>query len=309
VSLIQTENGVAPWVWNPNASRADSVCHFDVDADPTIDPADTIQADASNVANRFELKYAYSRRVDRYTHTARIGARRVETTSRARHRLILTRGASDPGRIHVIAREAGSAGTGITVVCTVGAPPLSVTDNATTRTVTITVESGVDTPQNIVDAINAGSALIEAETDDENVNAYNGVDTSSVSLLLPDFGTVGSLVCARSQAQCSTADLPGPNAGVRLHAVETRLLYDHGSAARWCEWNAAAYALPHERLELLAPEEEYGWLEPGDDITVSWDGQHLDERVGVVEGMDFYSDGRVGFRFVFIDTGSSRAAA
>lgn len=309
VTLRVTEAGVSPWVWNPNATRADAVCHLDADTDPSLDTADTVKCDASNLKNSFELKYSYSRRAEVYTHTARLGPKRIETTAQAKSRILLTRfGAptATPAKITVYARATGRAGTNITVNVSTGAGALAVTESG--RTVSIAIDAS-STADDVVAAINSGSTLIEADTDEESADTFASTTTASVRLLLADFGTAGSPVCARSWSRLVEADKPGANAGLRLDSDETLLLYDHGSAARVLEWKAAAYALPHRRVELTAPESEYGWLDLGAYITFTSSKLGFDEVLGIVEGIDFYSDGTVGLRLLFIETAAAPAMA
>lgn len=296
VSLVMNENGVAPWVWNSRSTRADAVCHLDCDTDPTLDPADTVKCDASDIANTFELGYSYSQRAEQYTHTARLGPKRIPTTSAAKSYLL---GNSTDKRIDLYARTVGAAGTGIVVVYTVTAAILSVVDSA--GTVTINSRDGVTTPQQLTDRINTDSALIEATNASTSGGVITGTSTPRVTLRLPDYGTTGSSICARSKQILESADPPGPNAGIRRRAEETRILYDHGSAAGVLEWWAAAYGLPHRRIEVMAPEEHYGWLDLGDTITFTRAALGFDETVGIIEAIDMYSDGMVGFRILFID--------
>lgn len=300
VSLLMTDAGITPWVWNPNTTRADCVCHLDGDADPTIDFADTVKCDATQVTNYFELQYGYNQRAQRYQHTARLGPERIETTSQARGILKTTDfGSAGVKRITVYARATGPTGNGIVVTLTdTGA--LSVTDG--TASVAITWDSTADDSAAIASAINAGSALIEAETSDDSGDVWLGTTTASITLQLGAFGTAGSQVCARSRTVFASADLPGPGAGYRRQETDTRLLCDHGSAARVLEWRASAYALPHRRIECLAPEQEYGWLTIGSPVAVTRDELGLDEEVGYVERFDHQSDGLVGIGVVFIDT-------
>lgn len=309
VSLIQTESGVSPWVWDHEATRADAVCLLDVDADARLDPADTFKEDWSNVRNTFELQYSYNRRTEKYTHTARLGPQRIETTAYAKSRVVLTGGSSVTERVSLFARVAGKDGVGIRVTMDVTAAALSVTDNLATRTVTINAKDGVSTAQDIVSAINAGSALIEAETSSSSGFAFYDTDTPEVTLELADFGTAALNVCARSVQLASQADTPGPNAGVRLYTAETRVIYDHPTAARVLEWQAAAYGLPHRRTELVAPESVYGWLEPGATIAYTHAAMGMDEEIGIIEGVDHYHDGTIGLRLVFIDVGASPAVS
>ncbi len=301
VSLIITENGVAPWVWNPRTTRADAVCHLDADADPTLDVADTVKCDASNVVNTFELAYSYSQRTRRHTHTARLGPKRIDTTARAKGRIVFEH-TTGFKRINLFALERGPNGAGISVTTTVSAAPLLVTPNVATRSVAINIKSTTDTAEDIVAAINATGLLVGASTSDDSGFTFIATDSPSITLLLPDFGTAGSPVCLRSQQVMASADKPGPNAGIRRKVLSTRILYDHGSAARVPEWQAYAYGLPHRRLEVEAPEAEYGWLDLGNPITFTYAALGFDEDLGLVEGMDYYSDGMVGLRLLFIDT-------
>lgn len=299
VSLVMNENGVAPWVWNPRATRADAVCHLDCDTDPTLDPADTVKCDASNVANEFELTYSYSQRAEQYTHAARLGPKRIDTTAAAKSFLL---GDSNEKRIDLYARTLGVGGTGISVIYTVTPALLSVVDDPSGTFVTINSRNGVTTAIVLADYINANSALIEATNSSTSSAVITNTLTPQVTLALPDYGTAGSAICARSKQLLESADSPGPNAGIRRRAEETRILYDHGSAAGVLEWWAAAYGLPHRRIEVMAPSEDYGWLDLGDVVAFTRAALGFDETVGIIEGVDMYTDGMIGFRLLFIDT-------
>ena len=299
VSLVMTEDGVAPWVWNPRATAADAACHLDCDNDPTLDPADTLASDSSMMANDLELRYSYSQRAERFTHTARLGPKRIATTARAKSRLILTRASAyQECRISLFARTSGPAGGGIVVTCTTGAT-LAVAESGSTVTV---VFNTTDNPQAIVNAINAGSVLIEAETDDDTEDSFTGTSTARVTLQIADFGTAGSSILARSQHLLEQGDKAGPGAGIRRRAEETRILYDHGSAAGVLEWWSAAYGLPLRRLAIEAPEASYGWLDLGAVVTVTHTPLGLVGAVGLIEAQDFHSDGMVSLGVLFIDT-------
>ena len=299
VSLVMTEDGVAPWVWSPRATAADAACHLDCDDDPTLDPADTVTSDSSMMANDLELRYSYSQRAERFTHTARLGPKRIETTARAKSRLILTRASAyEDCRISLFARTAGPAGGGIVVTCATGGA-LSAGDSGNT---VVVVFQTTDNPQDIVDAINASSSLIEAETDDETTTSFTGTSTASVTLQLADFGTAGSSILARSQNLLEQGDKAGPDAGIRRRSEETRIVYDHGSAAGVLEWWSAAYGLPLRRLAIEAPESTYGWLNLGDVVTVTHTPLGLVETVGIIEAQDYHSDGMISLGVLFIDT-------
>jgi hypothetical protein len=305
VSLLMTDNGVTPWVWNHRAGKHDAVAHLDCDSDGALDPSDTVKCDASNVINSWELDYSYSQRAEKYTHTARLGPKRVDTTAQAKSRLILTRGAADPVRVSIYARQPGPAGSGIRVICTVSGSAHSATDAPDGLSVIVNVQSGTAGVANIVATINADSAIIEAETTEEdNSFGFLATDTSSVALKLSDFGTSGNAACARSKQLFQAADLPGPNAGVRATRLESKLVYDHGTAAAILEWQAAAYALPHRRIEVMAPEEHYAWIDLGAHVLFTHGPLGFDEALGLVEAVDMYSDGTVGFRLLFIGLGT-----
>lgn len=299
VSLVMTENGVAPWVWNPRATAADAACHLDCDNDPTLDPADTVTSDASMMANDLELRYSYSQRAERFTHTARLGPKRIETTARAKSRLILTRASAyEDCRISLFARTAGPAGGGIVVTCATGGA-LSAGDTGNT---VVVVFQTTDNPQAIVDAINAGSSLVEAETNDETTDSFTGTSTARVTLQLANFGTAGSSILARSQHLLEQGDKAGSGAGIRRRSEETRIVYDHGSAAGVLEWWSAAYGLPLRRLAIEAPESTYGWLDLGDVVTVTHTPLGLVGTVGLIEAQDFHADGMISLGVLFIDT-------
>ena len=89
---------------------------------------------------------------------------------------------------------------------------------------------------------------------------------------------------------------------VSRHVVESAVIYDDGTAHAVCQWMASAYALARRRVEYLAPESEWGWLERGSVITISHDEIHLDAQVAIVEGIRLDGSPLMRLRLLLIES-------
>ena len=89
---------------------------------------------------------------------------------------------------------------------------------------------------------------------------------------------------------------------VSRHVVESAVIYDDGTAHAVCQWMASAYALARRRVEYLAPESEWGWLERGAVITISHDEIHLDAQVAIVEGIRLDGSPLMRLRLLMIES-------
>lgn len=316
VSLYGTESGLAVWVWNPDASRSDAVCHIDADADRAIQVGERVTEDASNCRNRFALTYGLNARSGTYEYAARLGPDYIAPTVQAEGVIWqFNPGTNETTRLFCYARTPGVLSVPITVTIVIGggAPgaPGGVVDDATAGTVTITMADMTYTLEQVATAINDpvdGSALIEAVSAGSGVWSTLATLSPSTTLRLHDWGTAASPRCAQSREVFAAGDTVSAEAGIREEALTTDILYDHGTPPHVLDWMAAAYALPQRRVDLVAGETDYGWIEPGATALFTDTELGFSEALGIAEAVENYGDGTVGIRLVFIE-GSARLGA
>lgn len=289
LSIIQTERGLAPVVWRPDLSAADSVLHINADLDPAIETADTVSWEGSagaEIVNTFTLRYGYSARVGAHQRTARLGPKSIDSTQYAVHQLVSTTGGTDPRRINLQAATRGPDGAGIlVVVADTGSE--SYAESTTSKTVTITIDGttfgSTTTTASLAALINGGTLLTATYTDADSAVAWVGTSNSGLRTLLADAGTRGHPLCASSQAMMRPLDAEGPDAGIRREDTETRILYDHTTAARVLDWKAAAYALPPRRHDVSGPVHSLWGPKLGACVTYTDQRFAFDEDVSTVE--------------------------
>lgn len=296
VSIVTGPSGVYPVVWRAGAREVDTVGHLDCDADPSLDIVGAIAVDTSKIANEFAMDFALALRTNEFGRTARLGAKRVESTAYALGQL-RTDNDIDVTEIQLLARDPGPEG-----VCgwTLAVGALSVTDNLTTRICAITA-NGATTTVALENEINAVSALLRARQE-TSVFAWGSHCALSASgtLVMPDDGTMESYHCAASQARYTA--LTDDGSGVfREELPACSVVYDASTAHQILAWHAAAFAFAHKRLTLMVPENTWGWLRLGDVVLVSHADYVLSRQVAHVEAIEWGDDDMIGLRLLIIE--------
>jgi len=82
--------------------------------------------------------------------------------------------------------------------------------------------------------------------------------------------------------------------GVRRDALETAIVHDDLTASRVLAWRSRRWALPSRVVEYSAPQ-TYGWVEPGDYITVTDPDLAWTERLCLVQSRAWAADGSVRY--------------
>jgi len=82
--------------------------------------------------------------------------------------------------------------------------------------------------------------------------------------------------------------------GVRRDALETAIVHDDLTASRVLAWRSRRWALPSRVVEYSAPQ-TYGWVEPGDYVTVTDPDLAWTERLCLVQSRAWASDGSVRY--------------
>jgi hypothetical protein len=68
-------------------------------------------------------------------------------------------------------------------------------------------------------------------------------------------------------------------------AIETPCIYDNATAHAVLQWMSRAFCLARRRIEYIAPESTYGWLERGHVVTITDADLHLTNQVALVESI------------------------
>jgi hypothetical protein len=303
MTIVSTERGLAPLAWIHHAGRHDAVVHIDADTDPRLDVGDTVsEEETGDLLNLFSLKYAYSRRVGKFQHKVRLGPTAVPSTTYAIQQILSTN-AAGPARINIRAATRGQAGAGIRITLTdTGAE--TYTEDTALKTVDITFDGVANTSATTTAtlyALIASGTLLTASYDaaDAAIPWLETVD-QPVTTLISDFGTRANALCAASKRMMAEIDAPGPDAGIRRDDIESRVIYDAGTAARVLDWRAAAFAMPPRRIELAGPVVALAGLRLGDYVTFTSTPHAFDRELGIVEAID--TDGITsGVRLVFME--------
>lgn len=82
--------------------------------------------------------------------------------------------------------------------------------------------------------------------------------------------------------------------GVRRDALETAIVHDDLTASRVLAWRSRRWALPSRVVEYSAPQ-TYGWVEPGDYVTVTDPELAWTERLCLVQSRAWAADGSVRY--------------
>jgi len=82
--------------------------------------------------------------------------------------------------------------------------------------------------------------------------------------------------------------------GVRRDALETAIVHDDLTASRVLAWRSRRWALPSRVVEYSAPQ-TYGWVEPGDYVTVTDPDLAWTERLCLVQSRAWAADGSVRY--------------
>lgn len=288
-SLLGGPNGLYPVVWSPDVTEDRCLAHVDADADPRIEVADRVETDGGDIRNAFELRYGFSVRTEAFLYTARMGADYEDPQGYAEGVLTSGSGRTIPLR----ATASGTDGQGILV--TVASGPRSVTAFPAEKRVAIVWDPGTSTIAQLVTDIRAGGDIVTCDEDDDAT--LFGAVGSNLTLALADTGTRGSMACKLSQARYEDDD----GNHVFRHEAEARSIYDDATADAVLSWWAAAYAFTRQRVTLLAPETEFGWLALGDPVLFSDATLGFARQVAHVEGIEWHDDGLIGLQLLIVE--------
>lgn len=281
--------------WNYAATEADAVATIDGDRDPSIEFAERIKYDASQVKNHFTMRYAKSIRTDSFTKVARLG-REIRNENYARATIHNGTSAFD-----ILATSNGGAGAGIVFTLSNAAThPPTITESG--KTVTVNMDDAITTMGDIITAINNNSTLVRARL----LNGTGGAVWAAAelpvarTLILAGLAYEGlaSLHCDVSQRRMQGRTNP---TGVYEDEIKSVVVYDEATANSVLAWRALAYALPHRTLECLVPAHEWDWLERGNVVLVTSAALSLSSQVAIVQAVEHGGDGMLGLRLRFIE--------
>lgn len=281
VSIVVGPEGAYPVVWRYDATAEDAICALDTAVNPEIVRVSKVRRDTSQIKNDLTLEYGWSVRTGAYEHVARLGVYVEEYAS-----VIMENGSGD--RILITALAIGVAGSGILVSMAAGGV-LVATDISATE-VDIDVISGASTTLQIITALNV-STLVHAELlDGPGTGVWfpgtGGYQTDFTTALRLSAGAAGSPLCAISQARY----------GVRSDTLQTRFVYDRGTAERVLQMRALAYALAVRTVDYEVPEGQYLHLERGHVVTITDAEVSLDAVVALVREVQVDGSGTMGIR-------------
>jgi len=120
---------------------------------------------------------------------------------------------------------------------------------------------------------------------------------SAVHVLTGDDSTLAGDDAAVSNAPCRVSRL---RFGLRTLEAKTEVVYDSSTAGRICSWLSHAYALPSRTFAYTA-RQDFGYLEPGDVVTLTDSEIHLSQLVCLVDSVTWTEDGSVGLVLRAID--------
>jgi hypothetical protein len=226
-----------------------------------------------------------------------VGHEAKATTHRAWTRIASTDTSGDVEWVTIYAAETGPAGADITITVASGGSTV-VTDDLITRTVAIVFATS-DNSADIAAVINASSALVRAKGQDTEL--WLGTTTPTATLKLGHFGTLRHPACAESHDMLRGGD-GGIGAGIRRLELSTDWMCDAASvrAALW--WRASAFALPHRRVTVTAPDTYAALDRPGSPVVVHHPELGLYDTVGLVEAYEHdLHAGRVAVQVLIID--------
>mgnify|MGYP001559253862 CR=1 FL=1 len=291
VSVATGAKGIYLVVFDYGATAQDAVATIDADQNPHIAVSERVSYDSSRIANLLSISYAFSTRVGTYTKRLVMGARGVESHATGD---IICYGND---RIRVIATTKGKGGDGIVVSVVSGA--FAPIEDAAAKTVTLSFQSGVTTPEDMVDAINGLLGTVRAYM-------MSGTGTMFMSA-----GDVGTSPTATEQTvtllerDANGVDLPSHHctvsqgrfrgrvneAGTIAKDIESRLVYEPATAAMVLAWQARAFSLPWLRVSVALPEADYADLQEGNVVLFTRARLGLNNRVAHVEALEEGDDG------------------
>jgi hypothetical protein len=120
---------------------------------------------------------------------------------------------------------------------------------------------------------------------------------SAVYVLTGDDSTLAGDDAAVSNAPCRVSRT---RFGLRTLEAKTEVIYDSSTAGRICSWLSHAYALPSRTFAYTA-RQDFGYLEPGDVVTLTDSEIHLSQLVCLVDSVTWTEDGSVGLVLRAID--------
>lgn len=300
VSLVPGERGVYPVPWRQDIGRADCVAVIDADADPRIDPAEMAAEDSASQVTSWTLRYGYNARTDKLRYTRRVGPFYEDSTDVASAEVRSSVGAmGDVVAVALYATTAGLGGVGISVSVSFTGAATSAVESVSARLITININNGGGVLSSDIVTACAGLTLVTAEAVDDSSGPWVGISTTSLTLTVNDFGTSAHPASLRGYQQMRAARMnPADESEAE---VSTALIYDHATAWKVLAWKAAAYGSAQRRVSMMVPESEYAHLDLGDPFVYTDSALGFSEEIGIVEGLDLYSDGSMGIRGVFID--------
>ena len=129
--------------------------------------------------------------------------------------------------------------------------------------------------------------------------AFNAKDNKPTStfVLTGDDGTLDADTSAVSNVPCRVSR---DRFGLRTLEVTTEVIYDPATAGRIASWLSYAFALPSRTIAYTC-RQEFGYLEPGDVVTVTDTEINLSALVCLVDSVTWTEDGSVGLVLRAID--------
>lgn len=297
LSIVPGPWGVRPIVLRWGATADDAVAHLD-DTNGAVEFADSIEVDASRIANKFTMKYGYDWRSESYRYTCRRSGAYEDSTAYAVGRLVADNGASDPPTIEITSTTPGQAGAYRVTLSGAGGGEIS-SYVGSTNTVSVAFDDGVSTTALLTAAIIAGAAELDCESSTSGTT-WQATHPANVdqTLLLDDEGTAGDYRCAVSQSRYRTDSKP---TGEIEEATESPLVYESNTANAVLEWRAAVYALEHHRVIVVGDANEWEWLQLGAVVTLTSTRLALTEEVAHVESLEIHDDGRLYIGCLILD--------
>lgn len=129
---------------------------------------------------------------------------------------------------------------------------------------------------------------------------YVGLATLGATYDAAKAGAGVSLHCALSQRRYRVPGGPA-SSGVYLEEIQTLAVYDDDTAQAILAWRALAFAFARRTVDLLVPEDAWGWLERGNVVLVSVSWLYLSRVVVLVEDIEPGTDGMLGLRLLILE--------
>lgn len=111
-------------------------------------------------------------------------------------------------------------------------------------------------------------------------------------------GALPSYHCFISQQRYKR---PDGSSIVSTKSIESTCIYDDATAHMVLGWMARAYALARRRVDYIAPEAVYGWLERGQVVTITDPDLYLTEQVAIVESIKTDGSPMLRFKLLLIE--------